>query len=302
MPVTDQNRRAAAEIGAEALDEVYRAVAASRAADGDRERAPVVLPIRGQPGLDEAPNVLEHRSDFRLLLKEGDHGRIEATQGPKPRIVVGIGEAAHVEDEIRIQGNALLVAERFEQEHHRFGSDVEQILDPVAQGIRQQIGGVEALPDLAYRSEELPLECETFLESARAGCERVAPASLGEALDQGIVLGVEKKEAQIHALVLERGDVSGNLLEGISGAGVDAHRDPLVTGTAQQFRRFLEQRARKVVDAVVAAVLKRVEGDTLAGARQAADQHQLHFDTLAERRRPRKSLPPDRRLDINWFS
>ncbi len=301
--MTDQNGRAAAEIGAEALDEVDGAVVASRASDGDRQRAPIVLPVGGQPGLDEAPHVLEHGADFRLLLEKFDHGAIQAAQGTKPRIVVGIGEAAHVENEIRIQGNALLVAERFEQEHHRFGSNVEQVLDPVAQGIRQQVGGVEALTDLAYRGEELALAREAFFESARACCERVAPASLGEALDQGIVLGVEKKEAQVHALILERGDVPGNLLEGISGAGVDAHRDPLVTGTAQQLRRFLEQRARKIVDAVVAAVLERVEGDALAGTRLAADQHELHFDTLAERRRPRKTrLPPDRSSDINRSS
>ena len=201
MPVAHQNGGAAAEIGTESLDEVYRAVPASRAAYGDRERAPVVLSIGGQPGFDEAPDVLEHRSDFRLLLEEGDHGSIKATQGAKPRIVMRVGEAAHVEDEVRIQGNALLVAEGLEQQHHRLGSNVEQVLDPVAQGIWQQVGRVEALSDLADRSEELPLARETFLQGSRARCERMAVVPSDSFLNFSSAVMPEPQSPQVISLV-----------------------------------------------------------------------------------------------------
>src|SRR6267154_1570500 len=210
-------------------------------------------------------------------------------QGSQARIVMRIGQTAHVEHQIRIQGNALLVAERFEQKHGRFGADVEPFLDPVAQRIRQQIGRVEAIADLAHGCEDLALARQGRRERARARCERMAPARLGEAPDQGIVLRVEEEQAQVHALSFQRGYVFRDELERVAHAGVDAHCDMLVACTAEQLRRLLEQLPREIVDAVVAAVLQCVEGDALAGTREAADEDELHFDTLAECREPRKS-------------
>src|SRR5712691_12831939 len=113
MPVAHQHRRAAAKKSAEALDEVYRAVPSAGAADGDRERAAAVLPVRGQPGLDESADIPQHRADLRLPLEKRDDLRVKAGKGSQPRIVMRIGQTAHVEHEIRVQGNAVLVAERF---------------------------------------------------------------------------------------------------------------------------------------------------------------------------------------------
>src|SRR5262249_42853727 len=278
----DENGEAGAEIRSEALDEVHRTVATAGAADGDRERAAVLLSVRGQPRLDEAADILEHGADLRLSLEKRDHRGVEAGERAQPGVVVRIGEAANVEDEVGVERHALLVAEGLEQEHHRLGPDVEKVLDPVAQRVREQVGRVQALADLAYRGEDLALARQALLESARSGRERVAPARFGEAAYQRVVLGIEEKQAQIHSLGLQRGDVSGDPLERVPGAGVDAHRDPLVAGAAQQLRRLLEQLAREVVDAVVAAVLERIEGDALAGARQPADEDQLHSDTLPQ--------------------
>src|SRR5262245_15257874 len=157
MPMAYQHGQAAPEIGAEALDEVYRAVASPRAADGDRERAPAVLAIARQPGLDEAADVLEHSPHFRFALEKLDHGGVETAQGTEPRVVVRVGEAAHVEDKVRIEGDPLLVAEGFKQKHHRFRADFEHVLDPVAQSVGQQVGRVETMTDLAHRSEQLAL-------------------------------------------------------------------------------------------------------------------------------------------------
>jgi hypothetical protein len=66
----------------------------------------------------------------------------------------------------------------------------------------------------------------------------------------------------------------------------------LVACAAQQFRRLLEQLPGEIVDAVVPAVLQCVEGDALAGTREAADEDELHFDTLAEWRELRKTSSP----------
>src|SRR6266508_2543069 len=76
-PVVIRHRRMAAKISAEALDEVHRAVPAAGAADSDRERAAVVLPVCGQPGLDEPSDVPQHRADLRLLLQKRDDLRVK---------------------------------------------------------------------------------------------------------------------------------------------------------------------------------------------------------------------------------
>src|SRR5882672_10872647 len=86
MPVTYQYRRAAAEIGAQALDEVDRPVPAAGAPDRDGERAAVVLPVGRQPGFDEAPDVVEHGSNLRLFLEESDHRVVQPAQGTKPGV------------------------------------------------------------------------------------------------------------------------------------------------------------------------------------------------------------------------
>src|SRR5258706_10310322 len=124
--MTNQHRRMAAKISAEALDEVYRAVPSAGAADGDRERAAAVLPVCGQPGLDESSDIPQHRADLRLPLEKCDDLRVQTGQGSQARIVMRIGQTAHVEHQIRVQGNPLLVAERFEQkrsEERRVGKE-----------------------------------------------------------------------------------------------------------------------------------------------------------------------------------
>src|SRR5205814_600760 len=105
-------RRQAAKMSAEALDEIHRAVPASGAADRDRKRAAAVLPVRGEPGLDEPADVPQHRADLGLPLEKRDHVRVETGERPQPRVVMRVGQAAHVEYQVRVERNALLVADR----------------------------------------------------------------------------------------------------------------------------------------------------------------------------------------------
>ncbi len=61
-----------AEVCREPLDEVDGAVLAAGAADCDSKVAAVGLLVFGQPALDEADEVLDHRADARACLEELD--------------------------------------------------------------------------------------------------------------------------------------------------------------------------------------------------------------------------------------
>src|SRR2546427_13053447 len=107
------------KISAEALDEVYRAVSAAGAADCDRERAAAVLPVCGQPGFDEPPDVPQHRADLRLPLEKRDHLRVKTGERPQPRGVMRIGQKADVDHQSRVRGDGVPGAEGLDQEHRR---------------------------------------------------------------------------------------------------------------------------------------------------------------------------------------
>ena len=73
----------------------------------------------------------------------------------------------------------------------------------------------------------------------------------------------------------QRGDALGQRGERCA-ARVDADGDACVAGLGEKRADVGEQGRRKIVDAVVAVVLKRLEHDALAGSRKTADEYELH--------------------------
>ena len=112
----------------------------------------------------------------------------------------------------------------------------------------------------------------------------MASACFGEAPYQRVVLCVEEQDAQIHARLPERVQGAWQELKRFSAARIDTDGDFFVAGFAQEIGCFGEQQDRQVVDAIVAAVFERLDGDAFARTGQAADEYELHHCRLAETR------------------
>ena len=89
---------------------------AAGAADRHRQIAAVVAHIAGQPVGNESTDVLDHPSDIGLALEELDDLGILSGQRTQLRVVVRVGQAAHVEHQVGVERNAVLEAERLEQQ------------------------------------------------------------------------------------------------------------------------------------------------------------------------------------------
>src|SRR5664279_1425349 len=72
LAVAGQHLIAVPERARQPLDEIDRAMLASRAADGDGQVIAVVARVLGQPGGDEMMDVGVHALDFRLSLEVVD--------------------------------------------------------------------------------------------------------------------------------------------------------------------------------------------------------------------------------------
>jgi hypothetical protein len=132
------------------------------------------------------------------------------------------------------------------------------------------------MPELHDVLEQLALAGDRLVERALGIGERMAAARLGEALDERVVLCLEDEQADVHALGLQAAERARQLRERRAAARIDRDRHALIARIAQERDGLEEQRRREVVDAVEARVLEDVQRDALAGAGEAADDHQLH--------------------------
>src|SRR5262245_6288220 len=103
------------EVCLEPFGEVNRTMLTAGTADGHREITAIVSDVGRQPVTDEARDVSLHALHFRLVGKEVANSLVPAGLRTQYRVVVWVGQAAHVEDEVGIERNAVLEAEGFEQ-------------------------------------------------------------------------------------------------------------------------------------------------------------------------------------------
>src|SRR5580658_11268686 len=100
----------------ELLDDVYGAVLAASATDGDRQVAAIGRLVLGYARLDEGSHIVDEARNPGLRLEEVNHGLVATGQRAQRRLPVGIGQGARVEHEIRITRDAVLEPEGLEQQ------------------------------------------------------------------------------------------------------------------------------------------------------------------------------------------
>jgi len=117
------------------LGEIDRAVLSAGAADGDGEVAAVVCDEAGQPACDEVVDVGEHLLREGGVIQKVDHGLVASGERAQRRIVMRVGQAAHVEYEIGVQRQPVLETEGLEQQGEPGAIQRDELLDPGAQGV-----------------------------------------------------------------------------------------------------------------------------------------------------------------------
>jgi hypothetical protein len=104
------------------------------------------------------------------------------------------------------------------------------------------------------------------------------PARFGEALDEGVRLGVEVQEA--HGPAAARACAMADARSGARARlDVENDRDAALPASRENGERRNQNGRRKVADRVVTRILEGRECHALAGTRHAADEEKVHADT-----------------------
>ncbi len=114
----------------ELLGAVDRAVLAARAPERHGEIAAVFIEVVGEPLLEKGGNVLNHLGHDGLGRKIVNDVIVLAGLRLEGFDVVGVGQAAYVKDQIRIERNAFLERKRLKQQHEPPCSQAHQLSRP----------------------------------------------------------------------------------------------------------------------------------------------------------------------------
>ena len=224
----------------------------------------------GQVGREEL-----HRTWLGLHVV-GDVG-VEPALRPQLGLPVGVGQEAHVGDEVGVDGDAVLEAEadHVDLQPGRVGV-AERLADPRGQLVHVEVGGVDHQVGVAAEvGQHLALALQPVEEPARA-LEGVRPPGRLLAADQDVVAGVEEQQRGV-ASGRALGEVGVEGLEERAGAYVDHDADLLLraAGLVDQAHDLAQQAGRQVVHDVEPEVLELLGGRAPAGTRHAGDDDEL---------------------------
>ena len=131
---------------------------AAGAADGNGEVAAAVADEGGQPAGDETADIFPHAMHVLLCFQELRDGFVEAGQRAQHGVVVGVRQAADVENEIRVERHAVLEAEGLEHQRQAgAGLELDELSHPFAQRCRRQVAGIDMVAEVGETLQPLAL-------------------------------------------------------------------------------------------------------------------------------------------------
>ena len=212
----------------------------------------------GQGEPDEVVDPVEEGAGGLLAEHEVAHGGVEARQRAQLLDPVRVGQEAAVEDEVGVEGHAVLVPEgHHRRAHARLRLVAEQLGDPLAQLVDVQLAGVD--DDVGpgpHRLEESAL-VDDGLGHLALGDGMAAPGAL-EPAHQDVLGGVEVDELDPVALGPQGVDGGKGLFHPGPPAPADHQGDAVLDGPgpAHHGGHLAQQRRGHVVDHVPAGVLE----------------------------------------------
>ena len=167
LAVAHQHLVARRERAREPLDEIDRAVPAAGAADRDRQVVAVVARVVGQPARDEAVDVPVHPLDVGHRFEERDHRGVAPGERLQRRLVVRIGQAAHVEHESASSGTPCLKPNDSNSSVSLVASTLMKSLIQARSVGGGRFAGVDARAERAHVGEQRALVLDRFGQRAR---------------------------------------------------------------------------------------------------------------------------------------
>ena len=267
--------------GGDLFGNVHAAVLAAGAADTNGEVSAVAaLDEGGQPVFQVGGGVGNEAARFVVLFEEGDDRRVATAVGANGRIPVGVGQKAHVKEEIGIDRRAVFEAKGLQGDDERRRGVAEdgaqavfELIDAVTAGIEDDVGEVH------QGIEQMAFVFDGFRQGARAfgaDVQRVRAARLAVAAHEDVGVGGQKEDLDVGVLA-QRADFfrQGGEVGGV--ARIHGDRDRLRLFGGKIAHEAVKQGARQIVDAVVAEVFKGVQRDGFARAGKAGDDEHGGF-------------------------
>lgn len=276
------------ETPSELFGDVDRTVLAAGTADGHGQVVACVLHVQGQPFADEGGDVVDHGFDAAELGQPGGDRSVAPRQRAQLRVVVGIGQAAHVEDQIGIVRNAALVGERLEGQNDRGAVRLDQVTDPGAQLPGRQVRRVDDVFLVAQGGQQFPFAGDAVLQRGfqafvlQAVGQRMAAPGFGIALHQGMVVGFQEDHVQRRAHGAQAGQDAGQVVQIARRAHIDGDRHPFQAAVLGAGDEFVQETHRQVVDAGIAGVLQHAQGHGLARAGDSGDEDDVQHGVRNE--------------------
>ena len=205
----------------EMFGKIHRAMLAAGTADGDGQRATIVAHEFRQPAHQQLLDVVEHGLNGLPRIQKLNHFGVFARERAQLRIVIGIGQRAHVEYKIGIARQAVLETKRLEKQREFALIQRDEISHPGAQGIGTQIAGVDVVRDFGNAGQNIAFPGDAFLQGALVVGERMRAARFGKTLDDGFGIRFQKQRAGVDALLDQSLDHCGQAVD----AGAAAHVD-----------------------------------------------------------------------------
>src|SRR6187549_168029 len=283
----DDNVVAPLEGATDAVGDGDRAVAATGAADRDRQVALALGHVGGDEELEQRQQAAVELASLGARLDVGAHLFVEPGLRPQLVDVVRVGQEAHVDGHVGVAGRAVLEAEGEQGERQSppslaadqlLGDATAQLAAGQAAGVHHHVGpGAQRRQLLALGPD--PLDDPSFWR------ERVAAAGLLVAVEQGLLVRLEEEQLRLQPLPLELVEHRDEVVEVLAPSHVGDDRGALDAAAVEpeHLAEAADQAGRQVVDAEVAAVLEGGDRLRLAGPRVAGDHDQL--DVLALRHR-----------------
>ena len=276
-----QPRKIRLEQGGNLFGNVHAAVLTAGAADANGEVSAVAaLDEGGQPAFQVGGGVGDEAARFVVLFEKGDDRRVATAVGADGRIPVGVGQKAHVEEEVGIDWRAVFEAEGLQGDDQRRGGVAEdgaqavfELVNAVAAGVQDDVGEVH------QRVQQVAFVFDGFRQGARAfgaDVQRVRAARLAVAAHEDVGVGGQKEDLDVGVLAQfadffrQGGEVGGV-------ARIHGDRDRLRLFGGKIAHEAVKQGARQIVDAVVAEVFKGVQRDGFARAGKAGDDEHGGF-------------------------